>query len=137
VTLPQFIKQYPDTKDLLDKVNAKNLEEKTLQVTISGDSATVAEVDTTKQISSTSAKYPLKTPEQHKLEVANVINEILSKRILKSKGSMYDDLENELRNFLNAKLGKLLGGTTSELSLTPEEIKFYKTMYKRAIEKGD
>ena len=107
---------------------------KTLQVT----NGVTQEVELpSTPISSTSSKYPNKSPQQHKLEVANAINEILSKKILKSKGSVYDDIENEIRHFLNTKLGKLLGGAESgELSLTQEEIKFYKAMYKRANDKG-
>jgi hypothetical protein len=135
VTLQTFVKQFPDAQALIDAGAAKVLEQKTLQVT----NGVTQEVDTSgPAISSTHVKYPSgKTPEQHKLEVANAINEILSKRILKSKGQVYDDIESEMRHFLNTKLGKLLGGASSnELSLTQEEIKFYKTMYKRANDKG-
>lgn len=140
VTLPQFLKEFPAAQELVDKINASSLEQKTLQVTGSGDKISTTEVDTSVKIDSTSSKYPNKTPEQHRLEVANTINDVLSKRILKGKGHIYDDLENELRHFLNSKLGKLLGTSTSsnELSLTQDEIKFYKTMYKRAIsDKGE
>jgi hypothetical protein len=138
VTLQTFVKQFPEAQAIVDKMNASNLEQKTLQVTSSGDKTTVTEVDAKAEpVSTTHVKYPPgKTPEQHKLEVANAINEILSKRILKSKGIVYDDLENEMRHFLNAKLGKLLGGASSELSLTQEEVRFYKEMYKRAKDKG-
>ncbi len=135
VTLQTFIKQFPDAQKLVEEQTATALEQKTLQVTSSG----TVEVDTTQPaISTTRIKYPPgKSPEQHKLEVANAINEILSKKILKAKGSVYDDIESELRHFLNSKLGKLLGGSsTSELSLTQEEVKFYKEMYKRAKDKG-
>lgn len=130
VTLQTFIKQFPDAQAIVDQQDANNLETKTLQV------ATEVEIST-ELASSTSAKHPGKTPQQHKLEVANAINDIMSKRIIKTKGFIYDDLENEIRHFLNIKLGKLLGGDGNELSLTQEEIKFYKTMYKRAMnEKG-
>lgn len=136
VTLQTFVKQFPDAQSIIDQNKASELESKTLQVTTSGSNTTVTEVDTTKPISSTNSKYPSKTPQQHKLEVANAINEILSKRILKTKNSVYDDIENELRNFLNTKLGKLLGGSDSnELQLTQDEIKFYKAMYVRAQSK--
>lgn len=130
VTLQTFIKQFPDAQGIVDQQNAGVLETKTLQVT--NGVTTEVEIPTT-PVSSTAAKYPGKTPQQHKLEVANAINDIMSKRILKTKGLVYDDIENELRHFLNTKLGKLLGGEVNELSLTPEEIKFYKAMYKRAM----
>jgi hypothetical protein len=130
VTLQTFVKQFPDAQAIVDQQNANNLETKTLQVT--NGVTTEVEIPAT-PVSSTSAKYPGKTPQQHKLEVANAINDIMSKRILKTKGIVYDDIENEIRHFLNTKLGKLLGGEVNELSLTPEEIKFYKAMYKRAM----
>lgn len=138
VTLQTFLKQFPDAQAIVDQQSASALETKTLQVTTSGDATTVVEVDTKgKPNDTTHIKYPPgKTPQQHKLEVANAINDIMSKRILKTKGSVYDDIENELRHFLNMKLGKLLGGESNELSLTPEEIRFYKAMYKRANDKG-
>jgi hypothetical protein len=127
VTLQAFLKQYPEAHKIVDEVAGKELEQKTLQV---ADNLTKSEVETPLP------KLAGKTPQQHKLEVANAINDVLSKRILKSKGSLYDDIENEIRHFLNAKLGKLLGGETNELSLTSDEIRFYKEMYKRAKEKG-
>ena len=137
ITLQQFVTKYPDAKDIMEQLNAQALEAKTFLITGSGDKQVVTEINTTQEpISSTASKYPQKTPEQHKLEVANVINDILSKPILKGKNTIYSDLENEIRSFLNTKLGKLLGGGSSETLLNPEEIRFYKEMYKRAIDKG-
>lgn len=136
ITLQQFVTKYPDTQQIIDQEKAASLENKTLQVATSGDTTTVTEVNVQQPITSTPAKYPGKTPEQHKLEVANAINDILSKPILKGKNTIYNDLENELRAFLNTKLGKLLGGGSSETSLNPDEVRFYKEMYKRAIDKG-
>jgi hypothetical protein len=128
ITLQQFIKKFPDAQELVDKQTADALEAKTVQ--LPKDIATVEVPQPVK------AGKNGKTAEQHKLEVANVINDVLSKRILKGKGSVHDDLENELRAFLNSKLGKLLGGAPSETSLTSDEVRFYKEMYKRAIDKG-
>lgn len=139
VTLQTFTKQFPDIQKIIDDQKGVDLANKTVTVAVSGsgDQQTTTVVDTSVPVSSTSSKYPNKSPQQHTLEVANAINEILSKKILKTKSPVYDDIENEMRHFLNTKLGKLLGGgSSSELSLTQEEIKFYKTMYKRANDKG-
>ena len=126
VTLQTFTKQFPDIKAILEQEKATILEEKTLQQPDEAVSEQPVKISNNKQ-----------SPEQHKLEVANAINDILSKRILKVKGNVYDGIENEVRLFLNTKLGKLLGGTTlNEVNLTQEEIKFYKLMYKRANDKG-
>lgn len=133
ITLGAFIKKFPDAQEIIDKQKAVDLETKTLTV----NNNVTTEVDLSGPANNTTpAKYSGKSPEQHKLEVANVINDILSKPILKGKGNAYNDIEAELRLFLNTKLGKLLGGSSSELSLTQEEIKFYKAMYKRANDKG-
>ena len=135
-----FLKQFPDAQKIVDDQKAGALADKTVTVAVSGsgDQQTTTVVDTSgPAISSTASKYPNKSPQQHTLEVANAISEILSKKILKTKSPVYDDIENEMRHFLNSKLGKLLGGnSSSELSLSQEEIKFYKTMYKRANDKG-
>ena len=51
------------------------------------------------------------TKEQQKLDRANAINEILSKRLIKSKGPIYDDLERSIRHYLNGELGKIFGNS--------------------------
>lgn len=51
----------------------------------------------------------LKTNEQLKLEKANAINEILSKRIIKKSSPIFDALEKDIRDFLNKKLSSLFG----------------------------
>lgn len=120
ITLPQFIKNYPD---------AENLKPQQVPPEIDKPTATV-------EVSAPAKSPDGKSPEQHKLEVANAINDVLSKPILKAKGKVYTDIESEIRSFLNTKLGKLMGGSSNELAFSPEEIKFYKSMYKKAIQ-GD
>ena len=130
ITLQAFIKKFPDAQEMVDKQTATSLETKT---------NTMKESDLATSPTQVEIQVPVvgrKSPEQHKLEVANAVNDILSKRILKAKGSVYDDIENEMRAFLNSKLGKLLGGGSGETSLNSEEVRFYKEMYKRAIDKG-
>lgn len=127
VTLQQFIKQYPEAASVRTESPAA----------VNNDSSqSVDNENVTKDVPN-QIKGPQKTKEQLKLEKANAINDILSKRILKVKGSTYDELENDIRLFLNDKLGKLLGSASQELSLSKEEIMFYKQMYARAISKGD
>ena len=79
------------------------------------------------------------TPEQLKLGQANAINEVLSKRIVKSKGEAFDTIESKIRSFLNLELGTLLGnqGKTPEpkLPFSKDEIDFLKALVTRAKEK--
>jgi len=84
---------------------------------------------------STGSNEIIKSKEQLKLERANVINEVLSKRILKGKGTVYDDVERSMRHFLNTELGKILGTSSSIPGLTNEEIDLLKFFCKRLKEK--
>lgn len=126
VTLDEFYKKFPEAKTMevisppSDHVHDSN-----------GATATGSSTETD---STPSPSHSGKTKEQTKLERANAINDILSKRILKAKGQIYDELENELRFFLNSKLGTLLG-EENNLQLTSEEVKFYKAMFKKAMNK--
>ena len=123
VTLQQFLKQYPEA------VQFNNVQKPIID-------SMVEETNTESMVDLASKHQPQKTKEQLKLEKANVINDILSKRILKIKGIIYDELENDLRLFLNDRLGKLLGNSTSpEVSLSKEEVKFFKDIYAKAVEK--
>lgn len=61
------------------------------------------------QVEEKSAIISGKTEEQLKLEKANAINDILSKKILKRKGNVYEDIEGEIRVFLNDKLASIFG----------------------------
>jgi thymidylate kinase len=125
VTLPAFVKEFNLDPSLLNKEKAKENNEPEIEQRNNSESAP----------SSSNVKTTKKTAEQLKLEKANAINSILEKRILKSKGEAFDELESDIRNFLNNKLGKLLGGGSETESLTKEELAFFKMMYKRAIEK--
>lgn len=126
VTLDEFYKKFPDAKDMAVIGSPSNNAD---------DSNGVASTGTSPEVNPAPvASYAGKTKEQTKLERANAINDILSKRILKAKGQVYDELENELRFFLNSKLGTLLG-EENNLQLTSEEVKFYKAMFKKAMNK--
>lgn len=79
-----------------------------------------------------------KTPQQIKLERANAINHILSKRIIKQTGEHYDFIEDKIRHFLNSMLDSLFSSNNDAAgleSLSQEEIKFYKALYKKIVNK--
>jgi len=78
------------------------------------------------------------TKEQVKLHTANAINDVLSKRIIKQKGHIYDQIELNLRTFLNAELGKILGTKTENPTagqFTGEEVELLKFFLKKLKEK--
>lgn len=74
------------------------------------------------------------TPEQKRLAEANAINDILSNRIIKKKGELYDAVESKMRDFLNKELALLIGMNNPQehVSFTDEEIVFLKTLIKQA-----
>lgn len=77
-----------------------------------------------------------KTKEQTILEKANAINSILSKRIIKQKGNIFDLIESDIKKYLNEQLKVLFnGGTTIEESLTKDEIVVLKLYAKKILDK--
>lgn len=77
-----------------------------------------------------------KTKEQTKLEKANAINDVLSRRILKGKGDVYDQIEDEVRSFLNNKLGTILGSEQPD-SFSKDEMVVLRALLNRLKEKAN
>ena len=69
-----------------------------------------------------------------KLEQANAINDVLSKRIIKQKGDIYDDLEEDVRNFLSNKLSTIFGENESK-DFSKEEVQILKLYCKQLMQK--
>jgi len=127
VTLPVFVKEY-------------ELDPEILATPVQPDSAgsQVEPDQPTAQVKSGKPRAAgVKVLDQRQLlEKANAINNILEKPILKQKGLLYDELEADIRNFLNMKLAEIFGKNTPDSnSFTKEEVAFYKAMFKRATEK--
>ena len=110
--------QTTPTKEQLEKVIAEVKTASATQVTV---------------VQEPTGNVPLKSQEQLKLEKANAINDVLSKRILKGKGALYDEIENEVRTFLNDKLGRIFGTAKNE-NFSNEETAILK-MYCQQIKK--
>lgn len=77
-----------------------------------------------------------KTPEQQRLEQANAINSILGTKIIKKKGQAYEQVETEIRKFLNQRLGVLLGQQAYDFSQEEVQIlkQFCQQMHKKLKE---
>jgi len=76
-----------------------------------------------------------KSLELAKLDKANAINDVLSKRLIKNKGQVYDDLETDVRNFLMAQLSNIFNNQPKDYSLSKEELLIIKTLVKKIKEK--
>lgn len=77
------------------------------------------------------------TKEQMKLETANAINDVLSKRIIKQKGQFYDQIEIGLRTYLNTELGKILGTKAENVAgqFSNDELEILRAFCKQVKEK--
>lgn len=126
-------REFKDRQDVSEPNKTKTPEQDThaKQESVS-DTHTHASVPL--QSSSISSRERGITREQAKLEKANAINDVLSKRIIKGKGLLYDDIETEVRAFLNNKLGTILGNEDSN-GLSKDEIFVLKSLVKRLKEK--
>lgn len=71
------------------------------------------------------------SPVQEKLEKANAINSILSKRIVRSKGPIYDKIEEDIKSFLNNKLSDLIGNKNKVEKFSEDEVTILKVLCKQ------
>jgi len=71
-----------------------------------------------------------------KLEKANAISAVLSKRLIKQRGESFDELEGEVTDFLKRRLEELLGiNKITSPSFLPEEVEILKMFCQRLKEK--
>jgi hypothetical protein len=119
------LKDFPDAVQALPKDNSGSSVSKNTE----SDNKSLSTSDKTKGDKSS------KTNEQLKLERANVINDVLSKRIIRGKGPAYDEVERGVRHFLNQELGKILGSTTNTPGLSNEEVELLKFFCQRLKDK--
>jgi len=124
------LKDYPDAEQPLPAQN----KDKSVKPNSTSDANTSSD-SPAKEVGSDRSNIISKSKEQLKLERANIINEVLDKRIIRGKGPMYDDVERSVRHFLNMELGKILGTTTSTPGLSNEEIELLKFFCKRLKDK--
>jgi hypothetical protein len=75
------------------------------------------------------------TPEQRRLAYANAVNNLLSKPLIKQRQWPFDEIEVELKGYLNGKLGSLLGQETDH-QLSPDDIKAVKEFVRILKAKG-
>jgi len=71
-----------------------------------------------------------------KLEKANAINQILSKRVVRQKGEIFDILEKDIRTHLETLLSSIFGTNTEEETFSLNEIQILKMFVRRLEEKG-
>jgi len=70
-------------------------------------------------------------PLQEKLEKANAINSILSKRIVKQKGDIFDSIEEDIKSYLAVRLSEIMGTDTTSANFSNDEVQMLKTLCKQ------
>lgn len=100
--------------------------------TVDDDKAVVPDTPSKAEIAAKTRQG--QTEEQRQLEKANAINKILNSKIVKQKGSVYDEIEEEVRVFLNSKLSALMGKEQPD-QLSRDEIFVLKTFCKQWMQK--
>ena len=66
---------------------------------------------------------------KQRLDRANAIDKVLSTKIVKNKGKAFEEVESEIRSFLEDRMAELLGGTP--VGFTQEEVSILKLYVKR------
>jgi hypothetical protein len=86
---------------------------------------------------SAASDSPATSSVQERLQKANAINAVLSKRIVKQKGDAFDSIDSEIRGFLQTKLSEYLGESTDEPAsgFSQEEVQILKAMCQRVTDK--
>lgn len=134
VSLPEFLEKHPDAKQVDVNYVATEESQKQAKELLKKTTSTTTETNAYGTTVTTITVNPDgKTDEQLRLEEANAINEILSKRLIKQKGDVFNKLEQEIKVFLNNKLADLFGkASTAENNLSGEEIQFLRTLIQKA-----
>ena len=115
------VKSLPQVLEMLgEKDDPKKEEAKTIEQTI------------TKPKPAVDVKTPL-----GRLNYANAINKVLSKRIIKGNDPALDFLEEEIRDFLEDKIATLLGDASSSSYLSSDEVQILKQFCKQLISKAN
>lgn len=84
--------------------------------------------------SSSSSTKKEEKGELEKLEQANAIRDVLSKRVLKQKGGAFDKLEEEIKDFLHAQLSNIFREKAPDDAFSKEEVAILKLYCKRLKE---
>jgi len=100
-----------------------------------GSDVTTVSGNDTRQDKTSLQKNSGKSKEQEKLEQANAINSVLSKRIIRQKGMIFDKLESDIKQFLQQQLSVILGNNLESKLLSETEVQILKLYCQRILEK--
>lgn len=130
--LPRELKDY-DTKAKDIKQNSAFSKQE--DIVKSGQSQVVVSVDVINGRGEVFVPQE-KEDELDKLEKANAIRDVLSKRILKQKGGAFDKLEDDVKTYLKSKLSEIFSDQSSKVSLSEEEVTVLKLYCKQILERA-
>lgn len=129
--IPHQLKDYEDVKAEASKqASAANQQE-----VAKSQGQVQAAVSSNTPVSPKSAQSTQEETELDKLEKANAIRDVLSKRILKQKGGTFDKLEEDLKVFLKNQLSGIFKEAPTQVSLSNEEVQVLRIFVQRLKEK--
>jgi hypothetical protein len=132
LTKTQFVKARALYSAMADKYNFTRMSlDKFLGQTLPKSEPKATEPKVEEQPIAVAAGQSKMTKEQLKLERANAINTVLSKRLIKPKGELYDELESSVRAFLNNELARIFGTTTNTKDFNNDEVEILKLFCQR------
>lgn len=127
--VPKELKDFVDVKAETNKSTSSSpQQEKTKSV---GSSETNVSSDLASRI----VQAAPEETELEKLEKANAIRDVLSKRLIKQKGGTFDKLEDDIKSFLKNQLANIFSEKPTKVSLSEDEIQVLKVFCQRLKEK--
>ena len=127
--IPQQLKDFNVNPEDLKSDSASSKQEEPAKAAPSKDVTASVNVNSSKKVHE-------EEDELTKLEKANAIRDVLAKRILKQKGGTFDQLEEDMKNFLKSQLSNIFSDTKTKESLSDEEISVLKVFCQRLKEKA-
>ncbi|HWY36242.1 MAG TPA: hypothetical protein VNX68_16470 [Nitrosopumilaceae archaeon] len=126
--VPQQLKDFKDVKaENIEQNSATDKQEEALKAGQTKIASIVPSIN--------SGKQTQEETELEKLEKANAIRDVLSRRILKQKGGTFDQLEEDIKSHLKGQLSDIFKDRSSRVSLSSEEVTILKVFCQRLKEK--
>ena len=139
--VPRELKDYQDAikKEDIKQVSTPSQQENTQQVgqnkDVNSSSLTKSSVPSLADEAKVVAKQESEAELLRSIERANTIRDLLSKRVLKQKGGAFDDIEEEIRSFLQQKLKGIFHKSEDTQSFSSKEVQLLKVLCKKLEEK--
>ena len=129
--VPRQLKDFVDAKTESSKQTSSS--DKQEESVKEGQAKTFATVASNAILSKVQDKE--EETELFKLEKANAIRDVISRRLIKQKGGAFDKLEEEVKSFLKVQLASIFRDSSTKVSLSEEEVVILRAFCQRIKDK--